>query len=664
MKTVFLLCALVAGSSNLWATETTYTADFTSNGSAFSSTTSSVTITNNNLEATWEVSVTWLGSGSYWSSDQNATQIGASKSGSTERAAKKIVISTSDIPGTISSVVVTAASNSSTGTLGVKVGSTSFSINSSTTTTLTSTLTGYTFTGSATGAIEMTFDNTVSGKYFKIASITVTYTTSSGGSSDPSISANNVNIAQDATNGSIEYTLANGTGNVSASITSGDWLTLGTITSSEVPFTCSANTGAQRTATVTLSFTGATDKVVTITQAAKTVAAPDFNLEGNKRYWQGTEITLTSAGNTIYYNMTTDGSDPATPTSSSTLYSAPIVLGNSQAKIWAIAYDTYGNKSSVVKRTYTGVAPATLPFSWDEKSTTTTGIICSTGVGNYNSSPYLKISDTDQNVILKIDEVPGTLTFDIKGNDFSGGTFKVQISADGETYSDLKAYTELGSKVTESFILANTVRYIKWIYTEKSSGNVALGKINLTSTITLTPAKTYTTLTSVKDLNFTGVEGLKAYIATEIAAGKVQMTQVNKVPAGTGLVLKATTPESAVNVPVFDGTSADNVSGNKMVGSATATTEIAANGGYILSNGVFQPATAGTLAAGKAYLNIAVGAGARSLEMSFDDNDVTAIESVTKTQKADGQYFNLAGQRVAQPTKGLYIVNGKKVIMK
>ena len=139
---------------------------------------------------------------------------------------------------------------------------------------------------------------------------------------------------------------------------------------------------------------------------------------------------------------------------------------------------------------------------------------------------------------------------------------------------------------------------------------------------------------------------------------------MNKVPAGTGLVLKATTPESAVNVPVFDGTSADNVSGNKMVGSATATTEIAANGGYILSNGVFQPATAGTLAAGKAYLNIAVGAGARSLEMSFDDNDVTAIESVTKTQKADGQYFNLAGQRVAQPTKGLYIVNGKKVIMK
>ena len=93
----------------------------------------------------------------------------------------------------------------------------------------------------------------------------------SGSGSDPSISANDVNIAYNATNGSIAYTLTNATGNVSASVTTGDWLTLGEITSSAVPFTCSANTGAQRTATVTLSFEGADDKVVTVTQAAAPV---------------------------------------------------------------------------------------------------------------------------------------------------------------------------------------------------------------------------------------------------------------------------------------------------------------------------------------------------------------------------------------------------------
>ena len=46
------------------------------------------------------------------------------------------------------------------------------------------------------------------------------------------------------------------------------------------------------------------------------------------------------------------------------------------------------------------------------------------------------------------------------------------------------------------------------------------------------------------------------------------------------------------------------------------------------------------------------------------DEDVTAVEAVKQTQKMEGTVYNLAGQRVAQPTKGLYIVNGKKVMMK
>ena len=185
--------------------------------------------------------------------------------------------------------------------------------------------------------------------------------------------------------------------------------------------------------------------------------------------------------------------------------------------------------------------------------------------------------------------------------------------------------------------------------------------------VPFSPAKTYTTLTSAYALDFTSVSSaLKAYIATAVAAGKVQMVQVNKVPAGTGLVLMATSPGTAVNVPVFDGTSPDDVSGNKMAGSATSTTAITANGGYILKDGVFQPALAGTLAAGKAYLNIAVPtSSAPVLEMSFAESDVTAISELTTTNCTNNtnEYFDLQGRKVAQPTKGLYIVNGKKVIL-
>ena len=100
---------------------------------------------------------------------------------------------------------------------------------------------------------------------------------------------------------------------------------------------------------------------------------------------------------------------------------------------------------------------------------------------DYSSSPKLKFNTTGDWLLLHFNEQPGTLTFDIKGNGFSGGTFTVQTSEDGETYTDLATYTSFGSSVeSEEFTnLAENVRYIKWIYTEKSNGNVALGNIVL-----------------------------------------------------------------------------------------------------------------------------------------------------------------------------------------
>lgn len=214
---------------------------------------------------------------------------------------------------------------------------------------------------------------------------------------------------------------------------------------------------------------------------------------------------------------------------------------------------------------------------------------------------------------------------------------------------------------TTSGTWTGSANSVAFTYNASSSQNVkSLTVTYTTANQTFTPAKTYTTLTSAYALNFTDVSGLKAYIATEVSEGNVQMTQVNKVPANTGLVLKATTPGSAVDVPVFDGTGADDVSGNMMAGSATSTTAIDANGGYILKNGVFQPANAGTLAAGKAYLAIAV-TSARALEMSFEDtttgiNGVEEIAPVTKTRKVVKN-----GRLVIETANGEFTVSGARV---
>ena len=126
---------------------------------------------------------------------------------------------------------------------------------------------------------------------------------------------------------------------------------------------------------------------------------------------------------------------------------------------------------------------ATLPFSFDGGRADIEGTNGFTheGLGSdYASTPKLKFDTTGDALVLKFNERPGKLTFDIKGNSFSGGTFTVQTSEDGVNYTDLRTYTELGATQSETFnTLGENVRYIKWVYTEKSSGNVALGNIAL-----------------------------------------------------------------------------------------------------------------------------------------------------------------------------------------
>ena len=125
---------------------------------------------------------------------------------------------------------------------------------------------------------------------------------------------------------------------------------------------------------------------------------------------------------------------------------------------------------------------ATLPFAFDGGRAdieTTTGLSQENLDSDYASSPKLKFKDTGTWVILKLNEAPTSLSYDIKGNSFSGGTFNVLTSADGETYQTLATYTELGATQSITHInLASTVRYIKWVYSNKSNGNVALGNIH------------------------------------------------------------------------------------------------------------------------------------------------------------------------------------------
>lgn len=75
--------------------------------------------------------------------------------------------------------------------------------------------------------------------------------------------------------------------------------------------------------------------------------------------------------------------------------------------------------------------------------------------------------------------------------------------------------------------------------------------------------------------------------------------------------------------------------------------------------------TTNTVAANRAYLTAS--AQEARLAINFDGDDTTGIEAVSTQHSEeikDNVYYDLSGRRVAQPTKGLYIVNGKKVFIK
>lgn len=173
-----------------------------------------------------------------------------------------------------------------------------------------------------------------------------------------------------------------------------------------------------------------------------------------------------------------------------------------------------------------------------------------------------------------------------------------------------------------------------------------------TETVTLT--KEYNTYVPTKALDFSGVEGIKAYYVTAVTATEATLTETTTVAAGEGIIISGT-PDT-YEVPVATTEVAKSTT-NKL---ATGTVS---EGDYILYDGQFVLCTGGTLPDGKAYLpkSAISTSSAKALILGF--GDATGINEA-KDAKADGAIYSISGVRVAQPQKGVYIMNGRKVIVK
>ena len=183
-----------------------------------------------------------------------------------------------------------------------------------------------------------------------------------------------------------------------------------------------------------------------------------------------------------------------------------------------------------------------------------------------------------------------------------------------------------------------------------------------------------TTFSCDKALDFSNVEGITANIITDENGATAQ---VWKVPAGEGLYIEGAAGDYEVPF-LADETKAETITGNLLVGTISEpvnTKTLEGNYTYYLFGkqngkeaffrvGESTPDTKATASAGKAYLAVP-GAG-NAKEMIVIGGDVTGIESIENGTIVNDNYYTIDGKLVkGQPTqKGIYVVNGRKVVIK
>ena len=196
------------------------------------------------------------------------------------------------------------------------------------------------------------------------------------------------------------------------------------------------------------------------------------------------------------------------------------------------------------------------------------------------------------------------------------------------------------------------------------------------------------------DLDFTNVEGLKAFTATgyDKSTKTIWLTRVLKVQQGEGVLLKGD-PDNYEIPSVAAQSHYENMFVGNTSGATIEIPEMSDDGSltnYYLKNGTFLSVTGNAkIGNNKCYLAlptsmVAAAASTRGSEADykFEEPEMIKLPISFRSLENDGDgttgikvqssmfnvqsdaYYTLQGQRVVNPGKGLYIMNGKKVVIK
>lgn len=269
-----------------------------------------------------------------------------------------------------------------------------------------------------------------------------------------------------------------------------------------------------------------------------------------------------------------------------------------------------------------------------------------TDLGTYEGSQYLWLYNSSSKIIIP-DVVAGST---------------IQIGVESHKIAESRTLTV--TNTTEGSVSATT--YTNASFTASATGNVQISpskgmhiyyirvkKNKEIENVSSYGWSTYITKTAV------AFDANTAYVITNVEGSSITTAAVTSVPANTAVLLKdegekTIDPQASASAPetnllsVCDG----NANGTKV---PYVLAKDGASAGFKKWTGDIAKLN------GRVVLWLDAEVAARDF---FSLDETTGINKVSQKANTDNQYYNLAGQRVAQPTKGLYIVNGKKVIIK
>ena len=158
--------------------------------------------------------------------------------------------------------------------------------------------------------------------------------------------------------------------------------------------------------------------------------------------------------------------------------------------------------------------------------------------------------------------------------------------------------------------------------------------------------------------------GLEAYYGKSQEVGTLKLEKASAVPANQGVVLKGTADTYTLSIATAAVTPIES---NVLEGTNKLLEDITTDNYYTLGavDGVvgFYHPSATQLKANRAYLS-AAGGSVNAFTLVFEEGTQTAISQTETDLGTTNVYYDLSGRRIATPGKGLYIKNGKKVLIK